>query len=202
MTKKNNTAKKNNSLKATPPLSVVRGRQVDAVYTEQEVPEYQGNALIEALPPLWPKEEVAQSLSYYPYYNVQQRTLSDEVRLHLIENCREFYIPWGIHYEIHLSISNMIRRSYIYRNPADQRQWNKQPEKIKQLERGLERGSYLRSKARGMAIVGVGGSANQRPSRTSCHFTRRSSRIPTTMARTWSSASSCGRSYSARVTAR
>src|SRR5215213_546381 len=94
----NNTmTKKNNSLKATPPLSVIRGQQVDAGYTEQEIPEYQGNPLLEVLPPLWPKEEVAQLLSYYPYYNAQQRTLSDEVRLHLIENCREFFIPWGIH---------------------------------------------------------------------------------------------------------
>jgi len=149
--------KKNNSLKATPPLSVIRGQQVDAGYTEQEIPEYQGNPLLEVLPPLWPKEEVAQLLSYYPYYNAQQRTLSDEVRLHLIENCREFFIPWGIHYEIHLSLSNMIRRSYIYRNPVEQGNWAKQSNMLKQFKRGLERGSFLRSKARGLAIVGVGG---------------------------------------------
>jgi hypothetical protein len=157
MNKKHDSAVNSGSLKTPPPLSVVRGTQVDAVYTEQEIPEYQDNPLIEAQPPLWTKGEVAQLLSYYPYYNARQRTLSDEIRLHLIENCREFYIPWGIHYEIHLSISNMIRRSYIYRNPADQKQWNEQPEKIKQFKRGLDSGSYLRSKARGLAIVGVGG---------------------------------------------
>jgi hypothetical protein len=91
-----------------PPLSVVRGEQVSANYIDQLITEYQDNPLIEALPRLWSKEEVAEMLSYYPYYDPAQRDLANELRLHLLENVREFFIPQGIHYEIHLSL--MLRK--------------------------------------------------------------------------------------------
>lgn len=141
----------------TPPLSVVRGDQIKANYIELPIPEYQGNPLIEALPPLWTAEEVEQMLSYFPYYDPQQRKLASEIRLHLLENAREFFIPQGIHYEIHLSISNMIRRGYIDRNPVSKGLWASQGAKIEQLGNMLQKRAFLRSKARGMCIVGIGG---------------------------------------------
>jgi hypothetical protein len=83
--------------------------------------------------------------------------LADEVRLHLLENAREFFIPQSIHYEIHLSISNMLRRGYIDRNPVKLGMWIDQRSKINQLESRLQRRPFLRSKARGLCIVGIGG---------------------------------------------
>jgi hypothetical protein len=139
------------------PLSVVRGQQVTATYTEQEIPEYQGNPLIEAMPPLWTMEEVEQMLSYFPHYDPKQRKLASEIRIHLLENAREFFVPQGIHYEIHLSISNMIRRGYIDRNPVLRGVWTGQSGKVEQLADRLQRRAFLRSKARGMSIVGIGG---------------------------------------------
>jgi AAA domain len=150
-------SKKNNILQQTPPLSVIRGEQVNATYSEQMIPEYQGNPLIESLPPLWTMEEVERMLSYFPPYNPQQTKLADEVRIHLLENAREFFIPQGIHYEIHLSISNMLRRGYIDRNPVKPGLWAAQGSKVKQLENRMQRRAFLRSKARGLCIVGLGG---------------------------------------------
>jgi hypothetical protein len=150
-------ARRNNNSRETPPLSVVRGEQVKATYTDLPIPEYQGNPLIEALPPLWTAGEVEQMLSYFPLYDPEQRKLASEVRLHLLENAREFFIPQGIHYEIHLSISNMIRRGYIDRNPVSKGKWASQGEKIELLGNRLQRRAFLRSKARGMCIVGIGG---------------------------------------------
>ncbi|MDT7540969.1 MAG: hypothetical protein QOE33_873 [Acidobacteriota bacterium] len=150
-------ARRNSSYQQPPPLSVVRGEQVNATYTDQLIPEYQGNPLIEALPHLWSTEEVEEMLSYYPHYAASQRELASELRLHLLENTREFFIPQGIHYEIHLSISNMLRRGYIDRNPMGRGMWASQPRKVEQLGDRLQRRSFLRSKARGLCIVGVGG---------------------------------------------
>jgi hypothetical protein len=150
-------SKKNNPLRHTAPLSVIRGEQVDATYSEQLIPEYQGNPLIESLPQLWSMEEVEQMLSYFPLYNPEQTQWANEVRLHLLENAREFFIPQGIHYEIHLSISNMLRRGYIDRNPVRLGMWADQCSKVKQLESRLQRRAFLRSKARGFCIVGLGG---------------------------------------------
>jgi len=150
-------ARRNNSSQQIAPLSVARGGQVKASYIELPIPEYQGNPLDEALPPLWTAEEVEQRLSYFPFYDPKQRKLASEVRLHLLENAREFFIPQGIHYEIHLSISNMLRRGYIDRNPISKGKWASQCEKIELLNIRLQRKAFLRSKARGMCIVGIGG---------------------------------------------
>src|ERR1044072_504736 len=98
--------KKNSTLRRTAPLSVVRGEHVNATYAEQLIPEYQGTPLIESLPPLWSMEEVERMLSYFPPYDPAQTQLPAEYRLHLLDNAREFFLPQGIHYEIHLSISN------------------------------------------------------------------------------------------------
>jgi hypothetical protein len=149
--------KKNSPLRQTAPLSVIRGEQVNATYSEQLIPEYRGNPLIESLPPLWNMEKVERMLSYFPPYDPAQTQLPTEVRLHLLENAREFFLPQGIHYEIHLSISNMLRRGYIDRNPVRPGTWAAQTSKVKQLENRLQRRAYLGSKARGLCIVGVGG---------------------------------------------
>lgn len=139
------------------PLSIVRGSQVEAAYTEQLIPEYQSNPLVEALPPLWAMEDVERMLSYFPNYDPGQRQLPDEIRLRLLENAREFFIPQGVHYEIHLSISNMLRRGYIDRNPAERGMWPRQAAKMEELRYRLQSRAFLGSKARGLCIVGLSG---------------------------------------------
>ena len=150
-------AKKNNDAHQVSPLTVIRGEQVTANYADQLVPEYCGNPLIEPLPPLWTQSEVEQMLSYFPHYDAQQMMLADEIRLHLLENAREFFIPQGVHHEIHLSISNMLRRGYIDRNPIMRGMWAGRAAKMNELEHRLQRRAFLRSKARGMCIIGLGG---------------------------------------------
>lgn len=150
-------AKRNDPLRQITPLYVVRGQQVAATYSEQKIPEYRGNPLIEAMPPLWAMEEVEQMLSYFPGFDPKQREWRNEDRIHLLDNAREFFVPQGIHYEIHLSISNMIRRGYIDRNPVLRGMWAGQSAKVEQLADRLQKRAFLRSKARGMSIVGIGG---------------------------------------------
>jgi hypothetical protein len=102
-------------------------------------------------------QEVEQMLSFFPHYDPEQREWSDVDRLHILENIREFFVPQGIHYEIHLSISNMLRRGYIDRNPISRRFWPDNSKNLQQLRTNVQRRAFLRSKARGLCIVGVGG---------------------------------------------
>jgi hypothetical protein len=139
------------------PLSVIRGEQINAVYLEQSVPEFEGNPLIESLPSFVTHHQLEEKLSYFPPYDRKQRQLSDEIRLHLLENARELWVPQAIHYEIHLSISNMLRRGYIDRNPAKRGAPVAQREKMRTFIGGLQERAFLRSRARGVCIVGVGG---------------------------------------------
>lgn len=149
--------KSTNLQQQPPPLSVIRGELVKASYMEQSVPEYEGNPLIEALPRLWAKDEVEEMLTYFPHYDNNQRKLPAEVRLHLLENMREFFIPQGIHYELHLSISNMLRRGYIDRNPVKRGAGREHVKKLEKLDQSLQKRAFLRSRARGLCIIGPGG---------------------------------------------
>lgn len=140
-----------------PPLVIIRGRQEVALYREQQVPEFAGNPLIESLPPLWTLDEVTKLLAYSPPYSKEQRTLPSEVRLHILENAREFFITQTPHLEIHLSLSNMIRRGYVQRNPALRGSSQGQQERIRKFMAAHPRRNPSQSKARGFSIVGPGG---------------------------------------------
>jgi len=139
------------------PLELVRGKQVAAEYLVQEVPEFQGNPLIEPLPPLWTKDEVIEALTYFPPYSDEYRDKSEPARLHMLENAREFFVPNGKHLEVHHAISNMLRRGYVQRNPVMWGFWLQQEENLKKLKDDMKKRPFPSSKARGFAIVGVGG---------------------------------------------
>jgi hypothetical protein len=142
---------------AEPLTELIRGRQTIAMYLQQEVPEFEGNPLLEALPPLLTKDEVVNGLTYFPPYSDNDRQRSIPARLHMLENAREFFVPHGKHLEVHYAISNMLRRGYIRRNPVLRGYWIEQQESIKRFAETVMNPTFHNSKARGFAMVGVGG---------------------------------------------
>ncbi|MBS4220057.1 ATP-binding protein [Bacillus sp. FJAT-49711] len=88
-----------------------------AEYREQEILEYRGNPLIEALPPIYSQEEVIDRLCMYPPYNKEERYLNDHQRVHLISRLLQYFQAIPIHLRIESSISRLIRTGYTYRNP-------------------------------------------------------------------------------------
>jgi len=56
----------------------------EAIYFEQTVPDYKGNPLIEALPPIWNVEEVVDMLSHNEGYHEKERELDPGSRMHCI----------------------------------------------------------------------------------------------------------------------
>jgi ABC-type dipeptide/oligopeptide/nickel transport system ATPase component len=89
-----------------------------AEYREQEILEYQGNPLIEALPPIYSQEEVIDRLCMYPPYNKEERCLNNHQRVHLISRLLHYFQAIPIHLRIESSISRLIRTGYTYRNPV------------------------------------------------------------------------------------
>jgi hypothetical protein len=142
---------------ATPPLLLPRGRQETAVLREQEIPEYCGNPLIEALPPIWTRAEVTEKLAHFPPYSEEQRRAPSHLRLHLIENVREFFIPQGIHLEIEIRVSCMLRRGYRQRNPLAPGHWLAINDRIGALRLKPPGKALLPGKACGFAVVGPSG---------------------------------------------
>jgi hypothetical protein len=140
-----------------PPMIVLKGEEVQAAYLEQEIPDYCGNPLIEALPPIWDKEQVENQLMFFPPYSDEQRDLPAHLRLQLNENVREFFTPRGIDYEIETKVSCILRRGLMMRNPVGweyQKNFNKRVDSFRPY---ANRKGFFRFKPRGFAIVGVGG---------------------------------------------
>jgi hypothetical protein len=98
-------------------VNVLLGRQVDAEYIEQYVDDYVNNPLIEALPKIFTAEQVGDMLRNYPICRDKDKNLESEIRLHLVEQIRNFMHPFTHHILMEASISRLIRRGYVGRNP-------------------------------------------------------------------------------------
>ena len=107
-----------NSNQHIPSLLVGKGRVEQATYWAPGIPNYQGNPLIEALPPILIQDETAALLAYYPEYDKEQRSMPAHLRLHLIQNALQFFAPLPIHFDLEQRFSRMIRVGYQARNPA------------------------------------------------------------------------------------
>ncbi|MEK8571990.1 hypothetical protein P2R62_23255, partial [Escherichia coli] len=69
-------------------------RRVSAIYKEQELPEYRGNPLIEALPEALTEDEVLLEMSYFPEIDEKIRwTAPANVREQYVERIKKFRCP-------------------------------------------------------------------------------------------------------------
>jgi hypothetical protein len=90
----------------------LRGRVVEAEYNDPLIPGYQDNPLLEALPPIWSKEQVIDMLQYYPDYQEAHRQWPPESRLYLIRNVLKFFEVIPRHIDLEQRISSMLRLGY------------------------------------------------------------------------------------------
>lgn len=139
-------------------IVVCRGVQARAEYLEQEMPGYDGNPFIEALPAILTEDQAADSLGRYPPYDERERLLPSHVRLHLIQNALQFFEPLPVHLDLEQRFSRMIRGGYRMRNPMDRGFWNNMNTKLESLASST---TPLRNQARplptGFTIIGCPG---------------------------------------------
>lgn len=138
-----------------PSVLVSKGRMEQASYLDSQIPKYRGNPLIEALPPIWNQDETAQLLADYPEYDAEHRNMPAHLRLHLIQNALQVFVPLPVHFDLEQRFSRMIRLGYVARNPALQGFWGDINERVESLEMRVS--SSQRSTATGFTIVGISG---------------------------------------------
>lgn len=135
-------------------------------YIEQEVKEYEGNAFIEALPPICDNEDVSEGLLFYPLVSERELILKKNVRFHLIRRLRNFNQPLPVHFDIERKISVLIRRGYLARNPTSKefvgklQALNEVREQKKSLDDEKvikELNTYIRSTADCISVIGISG---------------------------------------------
>ncbi|PEL35488.1 transposase [Bacillus toyonensis] len=88
-----------------------------AHYQTQELVEYQGNPLIEALPSILSYEEAFEQLSFFPNYHEKERNLSNHHRYHALLRLTRFFQPIGQTLDLERRFSRFLRYGYVNRNP-------------------------------------------------------------------------------------
>ncbi|MBT2639377.1 AAA family ATPase [Bacillus sp. ISL-39] len=90
-----------------------------AIYIDQEIEEYAGNPLIEALPPILSVGQAYEQLCSKPHFDERERDLSEELRYHMLFRLQRFFQPVTKHLDLEMRLSRLIRSGYSYRNPLD-----------------------------------------------------------------------------------
>lgn len=89
-----------------------------AVYQAQKISDYDGNPLIEALPPILETEdEVIDAFYHFPIISTEEKRLSSRVRSHILWRIKSFLQPLPVHIRLESIVSTLIRHSYQSRNP-------------------------------------------------------------------------------------
>ncbi|WP_163528058.1 ATP-binding protein [Halobacillus ihumii] len=89
----------------------------EAVYHSQELVDFKGNPLIEALPPIMSEEEAFEKLGCYPDYDEKERELSPHLRYHALIRLTRFFQPVTQHLDLEQRFSRLLRYGYVGRNP-------------------------------------------------------------------------------------
>lgn len=135
---------------------------VPATYRETELPEYCGNPLIEALPPMYSETQARDLLKYYPVVDPVIRAKPSHIRTHAVVNAADFFTPLPIHLSLQQQVDRMLRSGYLNRNPLAPGYWPGTNRAIAEM-RERYRNSKVRPNAphatapRGFTILGVSG---------------------------------------------
>lgn len=139
-----------------------KGKIRNAIYRDQQITNYFGNPLIEALPRILSTKEAMKRLAHYPDYDESMRKLSDEYRYHQMEDIVRFFTPLNVHIDLERRISRVIRTGLIERNPMKTSFWrnnNKRSNQIKSnsISQYGDDDDFHSTSAYGFNTVGISG---------------------------------------------
>lgn len=127
---------------------------VQADYCESPVPDYQGNPLIESLPPILSEDAAGAAIARFPDVpSDEERRLPAEERLHCIDRLRYVVQPLPIHLELESVVSVLLRSGYVGRNPMRAETWRH----LYSLSTGYQPAPGFSSTASTFSLVGHSG---------------------------------------------
>ena len=87
-----------------------------AIYRDQQLPEYNANPMIQALPPIMSKRQFLKSVTTLPNFSAAERLLEPDLRFHCVERLSRYFTPIVCTIELQRIISILLRQGYIARN--------------------------------------------------------------------------------------
>ena len=134
-----------------------RGRIVKAKYRKTEVAIYDGNPLIEALPPVLDAARAGQRISYFSKMDESSRTAPDHIRYHHIRSYLKFFFPLDIHLDLERRLSSAVRMGYSERNPLKKDHWKQMGNALDSFDQYGDYEDYNSTTAFGFNVIGASG---------------------------------------------
>lgn len=133
----------------------------EAKYNDPGLPEYADNPLIAALPAIMSPREVSVTLTQRPTFKPEEAGLKGHIRAHAISRLtRNFFVPQTMHLLLEQKISQLIRKSYLGRNPKTAT-FKRKLNNIRGVIQSQDLTAYVHddnnSSASSMAISGISG---------------------------------------------
>lgn len=131
-----------------------------AEYRDPVVPDYKGNPVIEALPPIWSPYELIDMLTVDPGFHEGEREMDLQYRFHCIWRLFEYFQPLETHIDIEQRISRAIRQGYLGKNPLAPpyaARFTQGYEMIRNRSEDFQAYYTGRSTAFGFTIIGISG---------------------------------------------
>ena len=132
-----------------------------AEYKDPGLPEYADNPLIAALPEIMSPVKVVEALTKRPTFQRKEINLPGHIRVHAISRMtRDFFVPQTLHLVLEQKISQLIRISYLGRNPktaAFKRKLNSIRDTLQKQDLTSYVHDVVNSPASSMAISGISG---------------------------------------------
>ena len=131
----------------------------EAFYQNQQLVEFMGNPLIEALPPMEDPKMYPKLLMVLPDYHEEDRGKDEATRLACLQRLAQIHIPTKADSALMLGINRCLRFSYVGRNPVPFTEVkkileNKGIEVTETLERSL---TSTKAPIYGFPVLGVSG---------------------------------------------
>jgi Cdc6-like AAA superfamily ATPase len=142
-------------------MTLLKG-MVKAEYRSTGVSRYDGNPLIEALPPILDRSQLRDGLSGQVVLRPTDIYLDGNTRLHVISQLLDsFFQPLARHIELESKISIMLRQGYVGRNLATgelQSHIQNGYQRVMSGDLNVFRFDHVESTAKSLAFIGCSGS--------------------------------------------
>lgn len=90
---------------------------VEAIYTPQRIKRFNGNPLIEALPPSLDDGTLVEALTEIPDFSPEERAWPIHERMQLVMGLSHFMVPLERHIRLARTLDTMMREGYVGRAP-------------------------------------------------------------------------------------
>src|SRR5689334_17278067 len=100
------------------------GQWEKAEYRDVDIPDFQNNPLIEALPPIMEEKDSIRTLANSPPFRAEDRLKQTSWRLLQVQSTLlQLFTSLPIHTDLERKFSRTIRIGYLSRNPVQQHHW-------------------------------------------------------------------------------